>query len=117
MFGAANRTQGVMAPPGAVESAPVKKLTNFIPLKFAAIEYGDVNGRKHRTVVMTDGTNWYVPENGELWAEKLSTPSTWLLGQLSNAMAAYESSNAPVSEEDLPNADAVEVIGQKGARK
>lgn len=115
MFGGpvASRPMGVLVPDNtSTEQAPQQKLVNFSFCQFAAVEFGDAEGRKHSTVLMHMGGQWYFPPNGESWANVLKPAAEWLAKQLNEA-----AKNATPADADVPKADAVNVIPQKAGSK
>lgn len=82
-------------------------LQHFVPTEMFAIQYCDESGNEHKTVVMRIAGQWYLPPNGEAWAQALKPlkSDTWLAKQLSESFGAHA---AP-----LPRADAVDILPGK----
>ena len=68
------------------------------------VQYVDDAGIEHNTVVMRIGGKWYMPPNGEAWAQTLRplTRDTWLAKQLGEAWLTRSS--------PVPKADAVDIL-------
>jgi hypothetical protein len=77
--------------------------------KFYAVEYGDAEGSKHRTILMNLGGLWYHASNGEAWANNVKPASEWLTKQLDAQLKAA----AAGSKDEAPKTDAVDVISTK----
>jgi hypothetical protein len=115
MFGANNnRPAGVLIPENiSTEQAPQQKIVNFSWCQFAAIEYGDAEGRKHTTILMKLGGQWYFSPNGEAWATAQRPATEWMLKALKEQEALHPapaSSFVPVPD-GIPTKDDVDVLG------
>ena len=102
------RAVGVGIPDGqrVQRGEGINSLQHFVPTEMFAVQYCDEGGVEHRTVVMRIGGQWYLPPNGEIWAQSLRPlkGDAWLAKQLSEALQSH---TAPV-----PKTDAVDILGK-----
>jgi hypothetical protein len=101
------RTQGVVGANSDPNSAPANTLLHCAPAQVFAIEMGDEQGRRIRTVVYKIGGALYADPNGEAWAKALRpiAEATWLAKQLREAIAAQDRTVS------LPKTDNVDLFG------
>lgn len=114
--GPVGRQVGVVAPSARPDDAPSQKLLNFQPCFFAAVEYGDAQGQKHTNVLLHMGGQWYMPPNGETWAQSLRPVADWLTRQLNQEFSKVETKGVDAAA-SVPATDAVDVFPpeKKGA--
>lgn len=104
------RTQGVVGVNSDPNSAPANTLLHCAPAQVFAIEMGDEQGRRIRTVIYKIGGAFYADPNGEAWAKSLRpvAETTWLAKQLREAIAAQDKTVA------LPKDDKVDLFDGVG---
>jgi hypothetical protein len=105
-----SRPAGVLVPENvSTEQAPQQKLVSFEEIKTYGIMFGDAEGRKHVGIAVYSGGRWYMPPNGEPWAQALRPAAEWLAKQLEvNRLAVSE---AAPDAGDVPKEDVVDVMG------
>jgi hypothetical protein len=93
-------------------NAPPRTVTNISRIQFFAIEFGDGEGRRHRTAIVKVGGQLFRDPNGEEWARRLirMPEDTWMHVQVEK-MIADRMAAITTKDDPLPTTDAVDVMG------